>query len=158
MTRGPLHYIIIYTYSLLSLDRGWGPQSVSASACAHEDRHVGGTRWADASDIHSDSITCLSPCYLGSWVSGRAGLLYARGAESRIFEITIPHAARESTHVVVSRTPPTINSFPPSHRLLTCWFGYLHLAGDRLGRTRKRVIPPIARLTRLTAPAIQSSM
>ena len=21
-----------------------------------------------------------------------------------------------------SRTPPTINSFPPSHRLLTCWF------------------------------------
>ena len=29
MARGPLHYIIIYTYSLLSLDRGWGPQSVA---------------------------------------------------------------------------------------------------------------------------------
>ena len=28
MARGPLHYIILYTYSLLSLDRGWGPQSV----------------------------------------------------------------------------------------------------------------------------------
>ena len=32
MARGPLHYIILYTYSLLSLDRGWGPQSVHAYA------------------------------------------------------------------------------------------------------------------------------
>ena len=69
----------------LSLDRGWGPQSVelkvfvSASAGAREDRRVGGSRWADASYIQSDaesiimgSITCLSPCYLGSRVSGRA--------------------------------------------------------------------------------------
>ena len=28
MARGPLHYIIMYTYSLLILDREWGPQSV----------------------------------------------------------------------------------------------------------------------------------
>ena len=40
---------------------------------------VGGSRWADANYIQSDaesiimdSITCLSPCYLGSRVSGRA--------------------------------------------------------------------------------------
>ena len=86
MARGPLHYIILYTYSLLSLDRGWGPQSVSASACAREDRHVGGSRWADAIDIHSDAESIRIPllvCHRVIWdpgLSGRAGLLYARGA------------------------------------------------------------------------------
>ena len=73
MARGPLHYIILYTYSLLSLDRGWGPQSVSASACAREDRHVGGSRWADASDIHSDAESIRIPllvCHRVIWDPG----------------------------------------------------------------------------------------
>ena len=73
MARGPLHYIILYTYSLLSLDRGWGPQSVSASACAREDRHVGGSRWADAIDIHSDAESIRIPllvCHRVIWDPG----------------------------------------------------------------------------------------
>ena len=73
MARGPLHYIILYTYSLLSLDRGWGPQSVSASACAREDRHVGGTRWADASYIQSDAESIRIPllvCHRVIWDPG----------------------------------------------------------------------------------------
>ena len=60
-------------------DRMTPVHTMSASAGAREDRRVGGSRWADASYIQSDaesiimdSITCLSPCYLGSRVSGRA--------------------------------------------------------------------------------------
>ena len=120
MARGPLHYIILYTYSLLSLDRGWGPQSVSASACAREDRHVGGSRWADAIDIHSDAESIRIPLLVCHRVIWDPGYLVERiaiceHAESRLFEITIPHAARESAHVVVSPEHPqqSIRSLPP---------------------------------------------
>ena len=52
---------------------GWRGVGLSASACAREDRHVGGTRWADASDIHSDAESIRIPllvCHRVIWDPG----------------------------------------------------------------------------------------
>jgi hypothetical protein len=55
MARGPLLYIILYTYSLLSLDRGWGPQSVAGGWRAAEGHHKA-QRCVDGEDDLNDPI------------------------------------------------------------------------------------------------------
>ena len=163
MARGPLHYIILYTYSLLSLDRGWGPQSVSASACAREDRHVGGSRWADASDIHSDAESIRIPllvCHRVIWdpgLSGRAGLLYARGAYLGYLRLQFrTPLASPLTSLSLQNTPNNqfVPSLPSPIDMLVCDLHFVRVyypSGGRashvcvtLSRTRARVRAQLA--------------
>ena len=163
MARGPLHYIILYTYSLLSLDRGWGPQSVSASACAREDRHVGGSRWADAIDIHSDAESIRIPllvCHRVIWdpgLSGRAGLLYARGAYLGYLRLQFrTPLASPLTSLSLQNTPNNqfVPSLPSPIDMLVCDLHFVRVyypSGGRashvcvtLSRTRARVRAQLA--------------
>ena len=105
---------------------------LSASACAREDRHVGGTRWADASYIQSDAKSIGILLLVWHRVIWDPGSLVERiaicaHAESPLFEITLPHAARESAHVVVSPEQPPNNQFVPSlPSPIDMLVGYLH--------------------------------
>ena len=71
-----LHRCVARVWHLDTQEAPWcGSWSTfpSASACAREDRHVGGTRWADASDIHSDAESIRIPllvCHRVIWDPG----------------------------------------------------------------------------------------
>ena len=128
----------------MSLDRGWGPQSVSASAGAREDRRVGGSRWADASYIQSDaesiimdSITCLSPCYLGSRVSGRADCYSACMRNLRYLRLQFrTPLASPLTSSFLQNTPNNqfVPSLPSPIDMLVCDLHFVRVYYPSCGR------------------------
>jgi hypothetical protein len=126
MARGPLHiYYHMYLFSPGVWTEG-GALSLCplALALAKTDMWEGHAGQTQANPfgfgIHLDSITCLHVTVL----SGIPGICRADCyMHADCYMLYACNSARLLARPLTSfsRTPPTINSFPPSHRLLTCW-------------------------------------
>ena len=124
MARGPL--LIYYYYVPIlcwSLDRGWGPQSVSASAGAREDRRVGGSRWSDASESIRIRHLELSACHRVTW---DPGILVVRIAYARNAALPQFRKLRDHRRIATPEHRATYQFFPSLPSPIDMLVGYLH--------------------------------
>ena len=131
MARGPLNYIIIYTYSLLSLDRGWGPQSV-------ELLHAPAKSWKQSCLLNPPP----SPIFLRRPLSRRSSRMICGIKSEHVSPGTSssPLEAPGLEHVVDSLRPVDIHSCSSQ------------LSGMCTPVRRRRYPPPLAVITPASAP------